>query len=90
MTETQYKNSAGIWTDIASLPYPHLKNAAGKLRRSGEQPESLAAMDARLTSMEATYRLEQGAIVNDPLATEEERAKATAELARLDAEQAAR
>ena len=54
MTKTHYQSSKGP-TLIASMPYPHLKNAADKLRREGREPETLVVMDARLAVLDAEY-----------------------------------
>lgn len=83
MAETQYRNSKGEWVDIAAMPYPHLKNAAEKLRRTGDQPAALETMDRTLALLERAYREEQERLASDITLTEEERNKARAELARL-------
>lgn len=84
MAETQYRNSRGEWVDIADMPFPHLKNAAEKLRREGSQPAALETMDARLKVLEANFRADLEAQVNNPGLTEAERQDARTKLAKLE------
>lgn len=85
---THYTNSKGEAVAIANMPYPHLKAAADKLRRTldaqPERAEELAAMDTQLAKLDAEYEAgkalyrdgkgaEPGATPFDNLTTAEKR-----------------
>lgn len=49
---THYPSSKGL-VPIADMPYPHLRNAAEKMRREQRDAPMLAVMDARLAELNA-------------------------------------
>lgn len=87
MTTLYYTRSNGVQVLIAEMPFPHLKSAAEKLRKScpPHREEELAAMDARLAELEVEYRRQLETIIADPATSPEDRAKAAETLAKLSA-----
>jgi hypothetical protein len=87
-----YTRSNGSQVDISTMPFPHLRSSAEKLRRemaAGAQPKTreaeLAAMDEEIVQRGIVYREELNTIIatsGDPEAV----AKARDDLAKLDAQ----
>lgn len=52
---THYHSASRGPVEIASMQYDHAKNALAKLRREGGDPEIIAAIEARMRAVEATF-----------------------------------